>query len=478
MENATISRKGVLRGLLGAAPRHACFCGFDMIGEQCVLPANILGHILTNTLPPTADMTFLKTDIASIQGGRFFLHQNERVQRTLRQIWQPDTWNCPEMDPSDHWGIMAATQPVAWLRSQEGNTIRANDLLEVGKAGPLRVGTVGSVLSQAKTRITPFDRIGTMNPSDGSPITGHTKCEVNRDELRGQSLAAHFVNDLFPAAQGVVDSPAVSHCMRYAIEVARLSVIAIITGTSDATRQTIMASMSPTANSWKRRCAAQIDLLGICVATKALSSPLNGRYSTGDPEHCPFRLSVPDGYKNSLAYITPGCLVYVHSSNPPTLHDPCQHHDCTSESVPLLLNTATQIRDVQATKVLFNPTEMVDPFEVRGTWARDEAPLGINRTDYDAFLDKVAAWHSDLTKDLPGRLTNTALFRKALINEEASGVGGPNVVPNSGAGQGTALKSATETNSRHCDMMQVSVMRVDLLATLGTACRGPSLPGH
>ena len=76
LENATISRKGVLRGLLGAAPRHACFCGFDMIGEQCVLPANILGHILTSTLPPTADMTFLKTDIASIQGGRFFLHQN------------------------------------------------------------------------------------------------------------------------------------------------------------------------------------------------------------------------------------------------------------------------------------------------------------------------------------------------------------------------------------------------------------------
>jgi hypothetical protein len=212
------------------------------------------------------------------------------------------------------------------------------------------------------------------------------------------------------------------------------------------------------------------------VATKALSSPLNGRYSTGDPEHCPFRLIGSDGYKNNLAYITPGCLVYVYSTTTPTLHDPCQHYDCMTETLPLMLNAATQIRDVQATKVLFNPTEMVDPFEVRGTWAQDEAPLGINRTDYDAFLDKVAAWHSDLTKDLPGRLTNTALFRRTLINEEASGVGGPNVAPNSGAGAGTPLKSATETDSRHCDMMQVRVVHVDLLAALSTACSRTGCP--
>lgn len=31
--------------------------------------------------------------------------------------------------------------------------------------------------------------------------------------MRPESLAEHFVNDLFPAAQGVVDSPAVCVCM-------------------------------------------------------------------------------------------------------------------------------------------------------------------------------------------------------------------------------------------------------------------------
>lgn len=251
-------RKGVLRGFLGAAPRHSCFCGFQMIGEQCVLPVAILEYIRIRQLPVTSDMAFLRNDIASVQGGRFFLHQNERVQRTLRQIWQPNTWQCPEMDPSDHWGIIATVDGGAWLRSSEGTTIRANDLLQVGMAGPLRVGTVGQILSESRSKITPAARVGTMNPSDGSPITGHTQCEVNRDGLRGESLAAHFVNDLFPAAQGVVDSPAVSHCMRYAIEVARLSVITIVSGntgttTSNPTRQTIMASMSSTANSWKKR---------------------------------------------------------------------------------------------------------------------------------------------------------------------------------------------------------------------------------
>ena len=60
--------------------------------------------------------------------------------------------------------------------------------------------------------------------------------------MRPESVAAHFVNDLFPAAQGVVESPAVSHCMRFAMEMARVNVIAILTGTP-ATRDSIIAGI-------------------------------------------------------------------------------------------------------------------------------------------------------------------------------------------------------------------------------------------
>lgn len=331
-------------------------------------------------------------------------------------------------------------------------------------AGPLRAGTVSHVLSQAASQVTPLDRVGTMNPSDGSPVTGHTQCEVNRPGMRGESLAAHFVNDLFPASQGVVDSPAVSHCMRYAIEVARVAVMSRVTvaaggGTNGTiSREAILASMSSTAASWKARCAAQIDLLGICVMTKALDAK-GGTYSTGNPTRCAFRL---DGgqFVTAAAYITPGCLVYVYGTAPlfqPTLHDPCQFHDCTGE-VPLVLNVATQIKGESRTLVLFDPTKMVDPLEVRGAWA-SQAPVmfdNLTRMDqgvYDTFLAGVAAWHDDLTKDLPGRITDTSLFRRSLINEEATGVGGPN---NHGSASNRPLKSATEADTRHCDMMQVS----------------------
>lgn len=243
-----VSRKGVLSGLLGASPRHTCFCGFDQAstpsGIQCTLPTTILQDVLSMELPPTPDMAYLRDTIAGVQAGKFFTTQNERVQRTLKQLWRPARWPCPEMDPSDHWGIVRDAQQWA-TTSSEGSQIRANDLLEVGYGG-FRAGTVGSVLDQSRSTIHPGEREGTMNPWDGTPITGHTRCEMHRSSMRPESLASHFVNDLFPAAQGVVDSPAVSHCMRFAIELARLSAIAIVTG-KEATVDTILSQMSSTS---------------------------------------------------------------------------------------------------------------------------------------------------------------------------------------------------------------------------------------
>lgn len=476
-----LSRKGILNGLLGEAPRYSCFCGFEFNAGQCVLPPIILAYIQTSLRNSTPDMRYLQDIIASAQRGRFFLEQNERVQRTLKILWQPGLWPCPELDPSDHWGIVKDKD--AWTRSTEGSTINANDLFETGSAGPFRAGTVGNILSEARMKITPMDRIGTMNPSDGSPLTGHTKCEIHRANMRPESLAAHFVNDLFPAAQGIVDSPAVSHCMRFAMEMARVSVITILTGT-DATRDTIVAGLSSTMRQWRQRCAAQIDLLGVCVMTKALDSR-NGVYSTGDPSHCAFRLSPGNVYRTSLGYITPGCLVYVYGSqSQPTIHDPCQVYDCSVAGDPILLDITTNIVGESRTRLKFNPLDMVDPLEVRGIWDKTlSISSTLNQSTYDLFLQKVDEWHSDLTRDMPGRLTDMSLFRRALLNEERSGVGSPNTgdfgsfscishthfhltfhTPNTGAwngpNTGVPLKTATERpggdtvgNTRHCDMM-------------------------
>ena len=157
--------------MLGNAARGSCFCGFKYDNGVCEIPPVIQEYIRSTVLLPTADMAYLKTNIISIQRGNFFLHQNERVQRTLRILWPnaAGMWPCPELDPSDHWGIIKNSS--AWVQSDEGNIIHANDLLEVS-GGPFRVGTLGTVLSESRRKITPMDREGAMNPSDGSPITG------------------------------------------------------------------------------------------------------------------------------------------------------------------------------------------------------------------------------------------------------------------------------------------------------------------
>ena len=465
-----IHRKGVMYGLLGAASRYRCFCDFERVAENetntrtacdtgtCQLPGVIMQHILTHELPLTDDMEYLKTTIGSLQGGQFCMDQNEVVQRTLKYLWIAGTWPCPELDLSDQWGIVRDSS--AWIQSEEGDEINANDLLEVGSGG-LRPGTISQVLEESKKKITPAHRVGTMNPHDGSPLTGQTKCEMHRNTMRPETLAGHFVNDLFPAAQGLVDSPAVSHCMRFAIEVARLNVIAIVTGTN-STRESIISRLSSTANAWKQRCAAQIDLLSMCVMTKALDSR-NGVYSSGNPTHCAFTLYSTEKqdtgvYRTPEAYITPGCLVYVFGTVsgttkvPPTLHDPCMFYDCSSELSPL--DVEEDIVNVIQTKVLFNPMEMVDPLEVRGNWPV-KRPENSSYTDdeYASHLAKVKEWHDDLARDLPGRITDTSLFRRSVIDEEPSGVGSPNLWSNSGDESSRPLKTATEDNSKYCDMM-------------------------
>ena len=214
---------------------------------------------------------------------------------------------------------------------------------------------------------------------------------------------------------------------------------------------------------WRQKCAAQIDLLGVCVMSKALESK-NGQYSSGIPPRCPFKLSVSpsiSSFKTVLAYTTPGCLVYVHETNerPSSLHDPCQFHNCTSSS--LILDVSQDITGRLETRLKFDPRSMVDPLEVRGTWSHT-APSGVNQTSYNDFLTQVEDWHSDLTREMPGRFTDMSLLRRALLDEEKSGIGSPNTGANNGKDVGVPLKTATERsgdnqgNTRHCDMMVVS----------------------
>lgn len=141
LHNITITRRGILSGLLGAAPRHACFCGFDNPGFgaagpggfQCLIPQVIRTFLQAQPLPPTPDMQYLTDVIVTQQQAAFHTHQNERVQRTLAFLWpiaaqlpqqQANPWPCPDLLPSDHWGIVADTNN--WLQSQVRGTLASS----------------------------------------------------------------------------------------------------------------------------------------------------------------------------------------------------------------------------------------------------------------------------------------------------------------------------------------------------------------
>lgn len=129
-------------------------------------------------------------------------------------------------------------------------------------------------------------------------------------------------------------------------------------------------------------------------------------------------------------------------------------YDCSSPGLPTEYDILTDIVGETRTRVQFNPVDMVDPLEVRGAWP-SKSPPSMNQSDYDVWLKRVEEWHSDLSRNLPGRITDTTLFRRSLLDEEMSGVGSPNTEANIAPGIGRPLKTATEEhNTRHCDMMQ------------------------
>jgi hypothetical protein len=472
LANISIPRKGFLSGLLGTP---SCFCDFNnaaVVGtaaaaavpeEQqqqlpCQLPEVITKYILVNFFPATTpsvndDLDVQRVwDLVDKQQGFFRPTDNPLLHRVLAQHWLPEVWPCPELDVSDHWGFVR--NGSAWTQSNESSTLLANDYLERGYGG-LRAGTVQHVLEEARRILTPQNRLPVQ---DGAPLTGHTRCERNRASMRPESLADRFIHDLFPAAQAVVDSPAISYCMRYAIELARSHVVALLTQTEAVSAERIRTSLSGTVTAWRHRCKAQIDLLGVCSLTQALKVNLDPYVflkPEHHPSHCPFRLRLsgnPPGYFVDGTTITPGCLIYKRDLPTDKVYDPCRVLACGHGAANslLLLDPSTDLTTDM--ELPYNPMHMVDDLDVRGTWPPYAAAS--DPPEYEAAAAAEAArWRNDDSREeLPSRLASVDLLRRALLEQEqGTGVGSPNSFPGA-ANVGTATE---QTGTRHCDMVQV-----------------------
>jgi len=281
---------------VGAA---ACVCGWPLRNGRC--------------FPSTQDNT-LTLVCAALQtcqsDGSFAVEEGPAVL----QVFSP-AWHCPETDLSAHWGFLDPSANEEWLALNQTSSLltSARDLLRHGRAG-LRAGNLGSLLGIAREHISPATR---EIPLERGRLT---TCEPPPPL---DDLLQPFLDQLFPAAQGVEEAGALSYCLRYAIELARLQVFRLLELDDELALQRELAAR------WRKRCGAQLHLLHVCVSLgvfKPLADP-----SSKDAVACPhFTLSgVPVG---SVAYVTPGCLVSLDG----VFYDPCRASLCLGTNRPAL----------------------------------------------------------------------------------------------------------------------------------------------
>lgn len=223
---------------------------------------------------------------------------------------------------------------------------------------------------------------------------------------------------LFFKNAGVHGAAPVSHCLRYAIELARLEVIKLITDDNSQ-----VAQQSFISNTWKAKCSTQIDLLGMCAATKALDVT-SSEWTSGTP-NCAFKWRGETAYALFNAYITPGCLVYLlHTKE---VHDPCRYYDCTTSSkIEISVSDLTSLEAVRSKTLLpYNPMKLVDVYKDMYSGAR-WSTVGKNQTLHNAFLAKMNDWYSSLTTfPIPSRLSNIDMLddmTKSIDKQEDGGL--------------------------------------------------------
>ena len=91
-----------------------------------------------------------------------------------------------------------------------------NEILTEGVSG-FRKGNTEWLFDEQVNIINQKTRI---DPTETSAKNAALQCQKSLDP----SIADHFVDDLFPAAQGVRQSMPQTYCTRYGIELARLTV--------------------------------------------------------------------------------------------------------------------------------------------------------------------------------------------------------------------------------------------------------------
>jgi hypothetical protein len=357
---------------------NACLCGWSMAGQRCFPPQQ------DNTRKLVCDV--LRTCTAD---GSYSRSEDAAVLAAFSPAW-----HCPEVELSPHWGFLDPSANEEWLGQNKTSSLltSARDLFRHGRAG-LRPGNLNSLPGLVKQYVNPQTRLvplarGRLTTCHPPPPPGH--------------LLEPFLNELFPAAQGVEEAGALSHCLRYAIELARLEIFRLL---DLPDLRDDLALQREVAERWRKRCGTQLHLLHLCVSLgvfKPLANP-----DSRDVVRCPhFQLSgIPAG---SVVYTTPQCLVSVDGA----FYDPCRCPgvECGGDYLDYRVNLALSvIARGDACRLRFDPRDIL----LRGApigWINGQHPL----PDPEAVLlrpgfPSVVLQDSDAVGNVPlGRAWDTA----------------------------------------------------------------------
>ena len=123
---------------------------------------------------------------------------------------QPDLqYPCQSLQISEHWGLMDPSTGVPFINTTDA-------ILLEGVNG-FRVGNMDWLFATQTSIINPYTRVVQAE-------TSTTSAALECNSSTTGSIVNHFIDDLFPSAQGVRQSMPQSYCTRYGIELARLTV--------------------------------------------------------------------------------------------------------------------------------------------------------------------------------------------------------------------------------------------------------------
>ena len=286
---------------LGGLGGADCYCGWWW-NASCRIP-----DVLCASLVQMLGFTRICQQQQQVYNASDHLAVLQAVN-TLLQMEPSMVYPCPSLQISEHWGFIDPATGLPFANATQS-------ILSEGVSG-FRVGNAGWLFSEQSTILNPSSRIE-------FPETPTASVTLQCNASANPSIADLFIDDLFPSAQGVRQSMPQSYCVRYGIELARLTVYNQA-GLVDAAAQQLSV-----VETWRMRCQYKLEDLAVCNSFDIFNTS-GGPTST---ESCPFTLYVVSTMQKSYA-VTPGCLVVLwntpNNGQQDGIYDPCLCVPCTN----------------------------------------------------------------------------------------------------------------------------------------------------